>query len=119
MALAERATEERAVLRVASDGPAVDGSSGPDHAVAGDRAIAQTIGEHPRAQDAQTAGVAQRLQALVGIETSTRGGDGGRAHLAAPRIASATLWPPNANELEIASGGWPLEVSSGLASPGT
>ena len=36
-----------------------------------------------------------------------------------PRKTSATLWPPNANEFEMATGGRPLPSTSGRASPGT
>ena len=77
-------------------------------------------GAHPGAQHTQAARVAQRLQPLKrdpGARRPVTRRSRSRSS-AAPRKARATLWPPNANELEMASGGWPLPVISGRASPG-
>ena len=122
VALAERAAEERAVLRVAGDRPAVDAR----------RWRRRRRRRRPRARPAAATRRASAARwSVPGSHSASRRSSGisrspdrsprtcGRAHLAAPRSARATLWPPNANEFEIASGGWPLPVTSGRASPGT
>ena len=117
--LAERAAQVGAVLGVADDRAAVDRAGRAHDAVARDGALAEPRGEGARAQDIERAGVAQRLQALERVK-SDRGGDGGRrGHCLTPCITSATLWPPNAKEFEIAAGTRPLPVTSGRASSGT
>ena len=74
---------------------------------------------HARAQRPNAPGVAQRLEPLERIEPPQRLAYQGRAHDGGPPKTRATLWPPNANELESAAGGRPFERTSGRASPGT
>ena len=117
--LPERASEIRAVLGVARDRPSGDAARRAQDAVAGHGTRAHPAREHAGAQRPHAAGVAQRLEPLERIEppsllTLNRG-----AHDSAPLKTSVTLWPPNANEFEIATGGWPFDITSGRASPGT
>ena len=64
VALAERAAEEAAVLRVARDRPAVDSAGAADDAVARGRARSQPGRDHARAEHLDAARVAQRLEPL-------------------------------------------------------
>ena len=119
MPLPERAAQIRAVLGVARDRPAVDATDGAENPVSGNRPGAKPWLDNARAQRLEAAGVAERLEPLEGIEAPDLLTFNRRAHDCAPINTSVTLWPPNANEFEIAAGGWPLESTSGRASPGT
>src|ERR1019366_1155525 len=116
---AERPAQERAILGVTGDRAPVHHAGGGDDAVARHRPLAEPGRERQRSQHLDAARIAQRLQARQRRQAPHRGLQGGRAHWAAPRRTSTTLWPPNANELETAAGGWPFEPSRGRASPGT
>src|SRR5262249_14496400 len=117
--LAERAAQITSVLGVAGDRPAVHAAACLEHPVAGDSPGAQTRRDDPRAQRLHAARIAQRLEAFERIEPPNRLTNQGRAHDAAPWNTSATLAPPNANEFDSATGGRPLDITSGRASPGT
>ena len=117
--LPERSTQVRAVLGIARDRPAVDASRGAQDAVSGHGTGAQPARDHAGAERPHAAGVAQGLEPLERIQPPGLLAFNGRAHDSAPLKTSVTLWPPNANEFEIATGGWPFDSTSGRASPGT
>ena len=117
--LAERAAEIGAILRVARDRAPGHSARRSDYAIARLRAVAEPGRHDLCAQRLHTAGVAQRLEPLARTEATNLLRDRGGGHPSTPCSTSVTLCPPNANELEIATGGPPLAARSGRASPGT
>ena len=117
--LPQRSAEVGAVLRVAGDRSSGDAAGGAQDPVAGHSAGSEPTRDHAGAQRPDAAGIAKGLEPLERIEPPDPLTLDGRAHDSAPLNTSVTLWPPNANEFEIATGGWPLDSNSGRASPGT
>ena len=115
--LAERAAEERRVLRVAEDRPAVDAAGAGDHAVAGARLARPCARERTSVRSSvQRAGVAERLEPLErrqALRAARLAGSSGRVRHAASRHEHGVV-AAEAERVRERDGGCP-STSSGRA----